>query len=213
MPIKIFCRELENLIDKHKILDKINSQNNIELELGCGNRKRISNAIGIDVLDFDCVDIVGDVFDVLNRFPDESVIAVYSYHFFEHISNISKLMNELSRVLKRGAILEIVVPHFSNPYYYSDYTHKSFFGLYTFNYFTQNNFFKRSVPSYDRDKKYKLVNVDLIFKSYPPSYFRHSIKVIIGKIFNSTNYMKEFYEENLCYLFPCYGIKYRLKKL
>jgi len=200
------------LIDKHKVLDTINSRTHIELELGCGNRKRIDNSIGIDVLDYECVDIVGDVFDVLKHFPNSSVSAIYSYHFFEHISDLSMLMDELSRVLKRRAILEIVVPHFSNPYFYSDHTHKLSFGLYTFCYFTSNPFFKRSVPSYNKEIKYQLVGVDLIFKSYPPSYFRHGIKIVIGKIVNSTNYMKEFYEENLCYLFPCYEIKYRLRK-
>lgn len=200
------------MIDKHKILDTINSSTNIELELGCGDRKRIDNAIGIDVLDYECVDIVGDVFDVLKYFPDNSVSAVYSYHFFEHLSNLSMLMDELSRVLKRHGILEIVVPHFSNPYFYSDHTHKSFFGLYTFCYFTSDSFFKRNVPSYHREIKYQLVGVDLIFKSSPPFYFRHGIKMVIGKIFNLTNYMREFYEENLCYFFPCYEIKYRLRK-
>jgi len=31
---------------------------------------------------------------------------------------------------------------------------------------------------------------------------------MVGKLINSSNYLREFYEENLCYLLPCYEIEY-----
>jgi hypothetical protein len=49
-------------------------------------------------------------------------------------------------------------------------------------------------------------DVVLIFKSFRPHYVRHGMKKIIGFLVNSTPFAKEFYEENLCWLFPCYEI-------
>jgi len=39
------------MIDKYNILDSISEMKSVVLELGVGNRKRISSAIGIDILD------------------------------------------------------------------------------------------------------------------------------------------------------------------
>jgi predicted SAM-dependent methyltransferase len=201
-----------NIIDKNNIIDNISNGQYNAIELGCGNQKRITNSIGIDRIDYDCVDIVGDVFEILEMLPGESIDAVYSFHFFEHIDDLQLLLTRIARVLKLEGVLEIVVPHFANPYFYSDYTHRSFYGLYTLSYFCSNQYFKRKVPNYNSKMQYRLLNVDLIFKSSLPFYFRYAIKSIVGKLINLNNYMKEFYEENLCYLIPCYEIKYQLIK-
>lgn len=201
------------ILDKNKILPGIVKLPTVKLELGCGENKKIPDAIGIDALDYPGVDIVGDVFDILRAFPESSVDAIYSFHFFEHIADLSALLDEMSRVLKTGGKLEVVVPHFSNPYFYSDPTHKTFFGLYTFCYFSRNTLFKRQVPTYGKALEFELIAIDLIFKSTRPFVVRHAIKKLLGKIFNCCAYMKEFHEENLCYLFPCYEIKYQLRKL
>jgi len=198
--------------DKNEILKKLASLDNIVLEMGCGPNKRVTNAIGIDAIDYECVDIVGDIFSVLSRFPEKSVDAIFSYHFVEHIDDIDSLLSELARVIKTDGQLNIVVPHFSNPYFYSDPTHRTFFGLYTFSYFSQDEIFSRKVPTYNHAIKFSVVNVDLIFKSSPPFYFRHGVKKVFGLLFNSCNYMKELYEENFCYLFPCYEVVYQLRR-
>lgn len=202
-----------NVIDKKQILKTIGKCDNITLELGCGNSKKVAGAIGVDAQDHECVDIVGDVFDVLRQFPEQTIDAVYSFHFFEHVTDLGGLLDEIARVLKVGGRLEIVVPHFSNPYFYSDYTHKTFFGLYTLCYFASGSLFRRKVPTYGRTIRYELVEVDLEFKSTRPFYVRHGIKRFLGAFFNTNNYMKEFYEENCCYVFPCYEIRYLMNKL
>jgi len=200
------------IIDKRKVLERIN-ENSIEiLELGCGARKRISGSIGIDILDYPAVDIVGDIFDVLEAFPAESVQKVHSSHFFEHVHDIPRLMSEVARILSKDGVLEITVPHFSNPYFFSDPTHKSFFGLYSMSYFAGNKYFCRQVPAYFLNN-FLLNKVNLVFKSAKPFYFRYGIKKIIGSIFNSCKFLQEFYEENLCYIFPCYEIKYILIRI
>ncbi len=178
--------------------------------MGCGPRKRISDAITTDLLDFDDVDLVGEIFSVLKYFPDDSIDYIYSYHFVEHVSDLDRFMEEMQRVLKIGGVLEIVVPHFSHPHFYSDCTHKTTFGLYTFDYFTFNSYFKRDSPTYQRRVDLKLDKVDLNFGSFRPFYLRHAVRFTLGKIMNLCKYTQEFYEENLCYFLSCTEIKFRL---
>ena len=200
------------LIDKYNKLPPVGNKSRIELELGCGNRKRNPTAIGVDMLDYPDVDIVGDVYEALALCPDESVDVVYSYHFVEHVPDVPRLLSELARVVKKNGRVEFVAPHFSNPYFYSDPTHRSFFGLYTFCYYSSGSPFGRQVPTYGYKPEFRIEKVDLGFKSTPPFLVRHGIKRAIGFLFNSCTYMKELYEENFCYLFPCYEVKYVLRR-
>jgi hypothetical protein len=152
------------------------------------------------------------VFDVLSRIPSSTVDKVSSFHFFEHIENLSHLMLEVARIVRPGGTLEIVVPHFSNPYFYSDFTHRRPFGLYSMCYFASSNLFAREVPTYGARLSFELVDVRLGFKSARPFYIRYGLKKCLGLLFNSSNYLKEFWEENLCFAFPCYEIAYSLRR-
>jgi len=200
-------------LDKNFILDRLPTLPCVSLELGCGNRKHNPDSIGIDALDYDCVDLVGDVFEVLGALPDGTVDEVYSSHFFEHVSDVPRLLNELARVLKAGGRLAITVPHFSNPYFYSDITHWASFGLYSMSYFSIDRQLTRRVPSYQRGLLYELQAVRLVFKSSPPFYLRHAIKKLVGALVNINNYTRELYEEMFCHWFPCYEVQYELRRL
>src|SRR5687768_13241645 len=112
----------------------ISNKNRVVIELGCGPLKRDSDSIGIDMLAIPGVDIVHDLEKGLSFIPDNSVDEISSSHVLEHITSFENLMREIHRILKKEGIHKVTVPHFSNPYYYSDYTHKRFFGLYTFDY-------------------------------------------------------------------------------
>jgi len=199
--------------DKNNVLDRLESAKHVVIEVGCGTKKCHADAIGIDALDYPDVDIVGDIYEVLAQLPSGCVDEVYSYHFVEHVESVSRLLAELARVVKVGGLVEFVAPHFSNPYFYSDPTHRSFFGLYTFSYFSSNSPLQRKVPTYQEKIWFQLDQVDFRFKSSPPFYIRHAFKRLIGSVFNSSRYMKELYEENFCYLFPCYEVCYKLRRV
>ena len=204
---------MNKVIDKNELLVGLTTSSSLIIELGCGVKKKNPTAIGIDILDYPEVDIVGDIVEVFKKFPDSCVAHISSYHFIEHISNLDLFMSELERIIKPGGVIDFVAPHFTNPYFYSDPTHQKFFGLYTFCYMSYSSIFSRKIPTYQKDLRFTLVSVDLIFKSPKPFYGRYAFKSIIGYLFNSCNYMKELYEENFCYLFPCYEIRYQLKKI
>lgn len=80
--------------------------------------------------------------------------------------------------------LEIVVPHFSNPYFASDPTHRRPFG-----------------PQYGDALPPQLERVVLCFMS-TPQFGRHAFKKAVGLLVNSSRWATDFYEENLVYLVP-----------
>jgi hypothetical protein len=199
------------VLDKHSILEKIRSMDYVGIELGCGSNKRKTDYIGIDIIDSSCVDIVGDIYDVISLFPDKSVDFVYSNQFFEHVGDIKLLISEMARIMKIGAISEVIVPHFANPYYYSDYTHKSFFGLYTMSYLAIDDIFRRKVPDYGVAKILKLVNVRLRFRS--PFYLTYPHRIILEILINVNSWIQEMYEQNFCYIIPCNDVRYILERI
>ena len=189
--------DLENLL-KNKML--------IKLELGCGLKKK-KNCISIDKIDSHNVDIVADIEEGFPYFPDNTIDEIYAYHVLEHIENFQFVLNEIIRILKKGGKCFISVPHFSNPYFYSDYTHKRFFGLYSFYYFSDtNNQLERKVPNFYSNIRIKILSQKLIFKSAFKKK-RNYLKRILNILINSNSKIQEFYEENLCYLFPCYNLE------
>jgi hypothetical protein len=203
------------MVDKRNIIKEIaerHAEEDFCLELGCGPRKRLPGSIGVDLIDHPCVDIVGDIGEVLAALPENAISRIEAFHSFEHMDDIAAVLSRVESVLKKGGVLEVVAPHFSNPYFYSDYTHKQFFGLYSFCYLAHSNLFKREVPQYRVVTHLRLVTVSLQFKSSPPFYGRHAFKKAVGVVVNSCRAAQELYEEVLCWMIPCYDIRYVLKK-
>jgi len=189
-------------IDLNAILEKGDP---VILELGCGPGKKTGH-IGIDIVDLPHVDIVADLENGLPFLPSDSADVIHANSILEHIRNFEPLLREITRVLRKGGQARIFVPHFSNPYFYSDYTHQRFFGLYTFYYFARKEHqLTRTVPIFYSDVRIRIISRKLVFKS--PFRGRNIFKKIIQGLVNLSGYTQEFYEENLCYLVPCYGLR------
>lgn len=198
------------MIDKKNSIGIANGINKVVLDLGCGPLKRQKDWIGIDILDSEGVDIVGDVYEIISSFPDNSVDEIHAYHFFEHIPDVPALLIELRRVLKQAGFIDVVVPHFSNAYFYSDYTHKNFFGLYSFSYWVKDSLLQRKVPNYNVHTGLQLKSVFLYFKS--PLLINRPIRRLWQLIFNASTFMKEWYEDSWSSSFPCYEVQFILIK-
>jgi ubiquinone/menaquinone biosynthesis C-methylase UbiE len=184
----------------------------LDLELGCGETKRNPDAVGIDTRALRGVDVVADALDALRSLPDGSVDSISSSHFLEHVDDLEAVLRESARVLRQGGRFLATTPHFSNPYFYSDPTHRGFFGLYTFCYFVETSPLRRQVPHYIDPLPFVLHSPTLGFKSTSPFYGRHACKQVLEKVFNRSRWLKEFYEENLCWMIPCYEITYDLRR-
>jgi ubiquinone/menaquinone biosynthesis C-methylase UbiE len=185
----------------------------LRLDLGCGTTKRSPEYVGVDAIDAPGVDVVGDVTAVLRSLDDESVSEVYSSHLFEHIDDLDALIGEIERVLVVGGRLQVIVPHFSNAYFYSDPTHLRPFGLYTFSYFADDPVLRRRVPTYDHALRLRLESAHLHFRSATEFRTRYRLKEALGRLVNANGWLKEFYEENLYAVFPCYELEFELVKV
>ena len=105
-----------------QLLNEIKTRKKVVIELGCGPNPD-KEVIGIDLLELEGVNYVADLEAGLAMIPDNSVDELRSRHFLEHIENFDIMIRDIHRILKPGGIHFVVVPHFANPYYYSDYTH------------------------------------------------------------------------------------------
>lgn len=198
------------MIDKNNILVTLDKQAKIIVELGCGQHKQIQEAIGIDMLDNENVDIVADINKGLGFFNDNSIDLIFSSHFLEHVEDLGFVMKEMHRVLKPGGKVTGLVPHFSNPYYYSDYTHINPFGLYSFSYFSKDHFFKRKVPVFYNELDFKINSIKLVF--YSPFKLLNVFRKMYTLIFNSSLVFTEWYEAFWCKIIPAHEIKFELEK-
>jgi SAM-dependent methyltransferase len=190
-------------IDLQQVL---NGHEPVIIELGCGLRKSCAGSIGIDISDLPTVDIVADLENGLPFLPDKSVDQIHCRSFLEHIRNFELLMSEIVRVLKSTGTANIFVPHFSNPYYYSDPTHIRPFGLYSFYYFVDTrNQLGRKVPNFYAKTRIRIISKRLVFRS--PFKLVNPIKKFLGWFINLNSWLQEYYEGNLCFILPCEGIE------
>jgi ubiquinone/menaquinone biosynthesis C-methylase UbiE len=192
------------------LLSEIKKRPTVIIELGCGPNPS-NEVIGIDALELEGVHYIANLEEGLKIIPDNSVDEIRSRHFLEHIENFSLMMSEIHRVLKPGGKHVAIVPHFANPYYYSDYTHKRFFGLYTFDYFSRTeNQLRRKVPDFYGGPKFKVTKRKIVFKS-PDFFFRNQFKKrVLTPLFNFNTYMQELYEGSFCFDFPPHEVQFEM---
>ncbi|GIW22085.1 MAG: hypothetical protein KatS3mg068_1092 [Candidatus Sericytochromatia bacterium] len=84
----------------------------MKLHLGCGKRY-IPGFVHIDIINYDHIDHVSSI-DNLSFIADNSVDLIYNCHVLEHFKrqDVSKVLKEWYRVLKKGGILRTAVPDF-----------------------------------------------------------------------------------------------------
>jgi hypothetical protein len=196
------------------LIDKLGQPRDLRgavLELGCGPKKRHPGSIGVDIADWPEVDVVGDATAVLDSLPEGLVSEIHTAHMLEHLES-TDIVASCARVLAVGGTLSVVVPHFSNPYFYSDPTHRQAFGLYTFSYLAEESLFRRRVPRYSAIPSLELVDVRLRFKAARPFYLRYALGRAIEEFVNLRRWTQELYESHFAYIFPCYELHYRLVK-
>ena len=111
----------------------VNKRETLRVDIGCGDRKP-DNFVGVDVCPGLGVDIVAD----LNQrfpFPDNSVDELRAYDTIEHLVDRIHTMNEIWRICKPGAKVDILVPSTDGRGAFQDPTHVSFWNINSFLYY------------------------------------------------------------------------------
>src|SRR2546429_3059108 len=104
------------------------------LDVGCGQNK-YPGAIGIDFNPRTDADVIHDLGVVPYPFAENEFDEVVCRHVAEHVPDVMAFVTELYRITKPGGRINIVTPHYSNPDWATDPTHKNHFNSYTFNCF------------------------------------------------------------------------------
>ena len=104
------------------------------LDVGCGWNKT-PGAIGLDANPKAHADIVHDLGALPYPFPDNEFDEIVCRHVVEHVPDVMALVTELYRIAKPGAVIRIVTPHYTNPDWATDPTHRNHFNCYSFNCF------------------------------------------------------------------------------
>lgn len=161
------------------------------LDVGCGNNK-IKGAIGIDKVKGTQADVVHDLEVLPWPFEDNAFDEIACNDVLEHLADVIKTIEELSRIGKPSAVLKIRVPHFSNYNGLSDVTHKHTFGTQSFDGFIERSF----TQSHYSAKRLKLV----------------SIKITFGKLYKVMEFFANLnqlrYERYFAFIFPAGNIEF-----
>jgi SAM-dependent methyltransferase len=101
------------------------------LDIGCGANK-IPGAIGMDINPRTAADVIHDLDELPYPFDDDEFDEVVGRHVIEHVRDPLAVMSELHRITRPGGMVKIVVPHWTNPDWATDLTHRNHLNSYSF---------------------------------------------------------------------------------
>ena len=109
---------------------KLSLNSRLKINVGCGTDHK-PGYIGVDRENWDGnIKVILDIEKESLPFEDETVDEVYCSHVLEHVDRPELLISEFYRILKPGALLNIIVPHYSHPNSHQP-MHKNYWGIYT----------------------------------------------------------------------------------
>lgn len=184
------------------------------LDVGCGTCK-FDGATGVDCIELPGVDIVTD----LNTFPwpfeDNSFDRVIFKHSISHFKDVIAVMEEVNRIAKNGAVIDIIAPHFTSDNFYTDPTHRVSIGYRSMYYFCTNieNWkYKYSKADYELIESHICFgeyNIDFNEKEYKK---RRSVLKMLGFEW-LVNKIPRIYEKFLAFTIPANVVYFRLNVL
>ncbi|OGM21184.1 hypothetical protein A2714_03170 [Candidatus Woesebacteria bacterium RIFCSPHIGHO2_01_FULL_38_9] len=129
------------------------------IDIGCGNNKFHPAAIGLDKYKLKGVDIQWDLIKKPYPLKDVSADIIHCSQVLEHLSYSQQatLLSECRRILKKGGILEIHVPHAFSIAAHQDPTHTAYFTFLSIEHYLGNfnEWYVFQMP------EYKLVAMDV----------------------------------------------------
>ena len=164
----------------------------MKINLGSGI-KRYDGFLNVDCDPSVDPDILVNLEDGILPIEDNVVTEIKAYHIFEHIGpNFFKLLQDLYRICKNNAIIDVIVPHPRHDYFLGDPSHIRPITVEMMNRFSKkfNDLEKKEAGSTLFGYFYN-VDFEIFYKDYKlEPYFEEMIK---GKSANEIDIMARIY--------------------
>lgn len=170
------------------------------LDLGCGTRKR-PGAVGLDNNPKTAADVIHDLNSFPYPFASDSFDEICADNVIEHLGEPIKVLEEIYRIGKPGALVKIDVPYFRAKSAFIDPTHRHFFTIDSFSYFDPGHIYNKLFPY--SDARFKVEKV----------LFNEKIKSrgLMGAVKWLANLKPSFYENRLSHLLPLDELSFYLR--
>lgn len=179
------------------------------LNFGCGDTV-IPGAVNIDHIKLPNVDLTFDFEKFPYPFKNNSVDEIHMYFVLEHLIDHLSVVEELYRILKKGGILYIRVPHGSSCYgQRGEFTHQRGYSYWSFDIFDA-----ASNRAYYTDVRFKILQKRVkYFLTYPFDWYKYNswvphwdkawyapiVKFFVNVIQSLIDLSPELFERFWCY--------------
>lgn len=170
------------------------------LELGCGSEKT-PGAIGVDINPQSAADVIHDLDQFPYPFADSEFDRIICREVLEHVNAFVPAVEEIWRIGKPGARVEVSGPFMSSVNYFSDPTHRRAFTSRSFDYFIEGT---RALNYRYSHARFRLLSVE-----YDKFELQHR-RGISRWLLNWANRNKEKYENRFAFIYPVYTIYFEL---
>lgn len=160
------------------------------LDIGCGSAKT-AGAVGLDISADTDADIVHNLDELPYPIEDASFDQILLQDVIEHVREPIKVLEELHRIARPGARIQLRTPHFSSILAYGDPTHRHYFSTIAIRSLAEPRF------AHYTDVRFRVVHITLDL--WLP--FR---LVGLGAL---ANRLPEAYEKYLAFRFPTMNIR------
>ena len=166
----------------------------VVLHLGSG-KKYDAVAVNVDIKATTNPDIVHNLDLRPWPLPNNHFTEVRAYDVIEHLDDVVAAMEEIHRVCRDGAVVKITVPHYSCCNAFTDITHRHYFSVRSFDYFTGDNEFE-----FYTERRFRKTRAEILFF---PSLMNKVVRRLASRFPSQ-------YERRWAWIFPAWFLYFEL---
>lgn len=165
------------------------------VNLGCGS-KRMDGAVNVDISPDVGADVVHDLAVTPWPLPSNAFKEVYAFDVVEHLDDVLSALQEIHRICRAGARVQITVPHFSSANAFTDPTHRHQFGYSSFDYFDAEH-----PLAFYSSARFLRRRIQIVFYPTPTNKIIHRL----------ANWRPQGYERRWAWMFPAWFLSVDLE--
>lgn len=173
----------------------------VKLDIGCGAAKT-PGAIGLDRLRLPGADVVCELAHFPWPIASDCADHVLFNHSIQYLGPFPKLLQELRRLCKNGAVIEIRSPHFSSYNYFSDPQYCFPLAWRSFDFWSPKSHFSYNYSARD-GVVIRVLERHISFNNGPNPWRWLGIQAL-------ANRFPRFYERFLTFVLPAQEIRFKL---